>query len=281
MRGLLILTLGIFAFTATARADDDVFVDMSVLNSLGAPVIRQNQPKFPIINKEDVVKPKPRPKAKKAAPKKEKTVVNKVETKPVVQVKEDLIVIPAKPKETLPVVAEPVVEPFIAVKENKPVIQEAPVVEESIELSVISSFNNEEAKAEPEDIERAAIADAEEKVVEPLIPATSATPAVDTRLDTHKIYFADEDTELTDVKKSLLDSIVATFVNPQTNKIAIYSYNYDNGEDSFKKKRQSLNRAVDVRSYLLSKGFKNFSIKVINITDDESKKGVVEIEEIK
>ena len=50
---------------------------------------------------------------------------------------------------------------------------------------------------------------------------------------------------------------------------------------SFKKKRQSLDRAIAVRSYLLSKNYKNFSIKVVNVTDDDSKKNLVEIEEIK
>ena len=59
------------------------------------------------------------------------------------------------------------------------------------------------------------------------------------------------------------------------------AYNYDNGEDVFRKKRQSLNRAIEIRSYLLGKGYKNFSIKVINITDDPAKGNVVEIDELK
>lgn len=69
--------------------------------------------------------------------------------------------------------------------------------------------------------------------------------------------------------------------NAGANKIAIMAYNYDNGQDVFRKKRQSLNRADEIRSYLLAKGYKNFSIKVINITDDAARGNVVEIDEIK
>ena len=63
--------------------------------------------------------------------------------------------------------------------------------------------------------------------------------------------------------------------------IAINSYNYDDGNDVFTKKRLSLRRIVAVRSYLLGKGYKNFMPKVINLTDDASKADVVELEEVK
>lgn len=80
-------------------------------------------------------------------------------------------------------------------------------------------------------------------------------------------------------KKSTRLSLLLT--NAGANKIAIMAYNYDNGQDVFRKKRQSLNRAIEIRSYLLAKGYKNFSIKVINITDDAARGNVVEIDEIK
>ena len=63
--------------------------------------------------------------------------------------------------------------------------------------------------------------------------------------------------------------------------IAINSYNYDDGNDVFTKKRLSLRRIVAVRSYLLGKGYKTFMPKVINLTDDASKADVVELEEVK
>ena len=48
-----------------------------------------------------------------------------------------------------------------------------------------------------------------------------------------------------------------------------------------KKEKLSLDRATEIRSLLLNKGYKNFSIKVINVTDDAEKRNLVEIEEIK
>ena len=84
-----------------------------------------------------------------------------------------------------------------------------------------------------------------------------------------------------DIAKEKIDTIIASFDDAKANKIAIMAYNYDNGEDVFRKKRQSLNRAIEIRSYLLNKGYKNFSIKVINITDDAAQGNVVEIDELK
>jgi hypothetical protein len=77
-----------------------------------------------------------------------------------------------------------------------------------------------------------------------------------------------------------LNEIVGHFKNEPTNKIAIYSYNVEDGGDSFRKKRLSLNRAVGIRSYLLKQGYKNFSIKVVNVDSDSSKENTVELEEI-
>ena len=86
---------------------------------------------------------------------------------------------------------------------------------------------------------------------------------------------------MTDEDKARLDAIVASFENPAVNKIAIYAYNVDDGKDVFRKKRLSLNRAVEVRSYLLGKGYKNFSIKVVNISEPEDKENKVVVEELK
>ena len=68
--------------------------------------------------------------------------------------------------------------------------------------------------------------------------------------------------------------------NTDKNKIAIYAYNLDNGVDTFEKKRISLNRAVNVRGYLIKQGYKNFSIKVVNVEADSDKINTVELEEI-
>lgn len=42
----------------------------------------------------------------------------------------------------------------------------------------------------------------------------------------------------------------------------------------------SLNRAVEIRSYLLGKGYKNFSIKVINVNEAD-KNNLVTVVELK
>ncbi len=94
------------------------------------------------------------------------------------------------------------------------------------------------------------------------------------------LHFAeDEDTVSAEMGKKI-NSIVKNFRNMEKSKIAIYAYNLEDGTDSFKRKRISLNRAIEVRSYLLKQGYKNFSIKVININAGSDKINTVELEEI-
>ena len=95
------------------------------------------------------------------------------------------------------------------------------------------------------------------------------------------LVFSEGTDTLTEEHKAQIDAIIASFENALVNKIAIYSYNLDDGVDVFKKKRLSLNRAVEVRSYLLPKGYKNFSIKVVNVDSVSGKANTVEIEELK
>ena len=95
------------------------------------------------------------------------------------------------------------------------------------------------------------------------------------------IYFAEDADELTEENKAQIDAIIATFADPNKNKIGIYPYNLENGEDSFRKKRTALNRAIATRSYLLSKGYKNYSIKLVNLTEANGKENSVLIEELK
>ena len=143
----------------------------------------------------------------------------------------------------------------------------------------------EEAKeptAENEQPEVQQTQSAEEKTVEPLVPVASAvTSEPEVEQIKREIIFVEGSYELDDIAKEKIDAIIASFDDAKANKIAIMAYNYDNGEDVFRKKRQSLNRAIEIRSYLLNKGYKNFSIKVINITDDAAQGNVVEIDELK
>ena len=113
--------------------------------------------------------------------------------------------------------------------------------------------------------------------VQPLISSPNSTQTE----TPEEIRFAEGSYEISDENAQKIISLINTFENPKQNKIAIYAYNYDNGENSFKKKKLSLDRATEIRSLLLNKGYKNFSIKVINVTDSPDKSNLVEIEEIK
>lgn len=119
----------------------------------------------------------------------------------------------------------------------------------------------------------------EKKEIKPLLPVGDKTPAA--AEVGRQIFFADDSFEISPENADKIISLIETFEDPRKHKIAIYAYNYDNGENTFKKKKMSLDRATEIRSLLLNKGYKNFSIKVINITDNPEKRNLVEIEEIK
>ena len=119
----------------------------------------------------------------------------------------------------------------------------------------------------------------EKKEIQPLLPVGAKTPAA--AEVGRQIFFADDSFEISPENADKIISLIETFEDPRKHKIAIYAYNYDNGENTFKKKKLRLDRATEIRSLLLNKGYKNFSIKVINITDNPEKRNLVEIEEIK
>lgn len=129
---------------------------------------------------------------------------------------------------------------------------------------------------------------AEEKTTEPA--AKTEAPSADNQPQTAaevkkpapgRFAFDAEVSDLNDAQKAQLDNLVNGFENPAVNKIAILAFNLDDGVDTFKKKRLSLNRAIEIRSYLLQKGYKNFSIKVINVDAASDKVNTVEVEELK
>lgn len=151
---------------------------------------------------------------------------------------------------------------------------EKPIVKEEV-APIQTNVATEEGSASAEKT----VVQPEVKEIKPLLPINNA-PVVEENI-VKQISFAQDSFELTESNKEKITNIVNSFDDPKTNKIAILAYNFDNGEDVFKKKRQSLNRAIEVRPYLLGKGYKNFSIKVINITDDAAKGNIVEIDEIK
>lgn len=295
------LVVGISISVSSVRAEDGVYIDLSVLNDLSSSSDFPNvstQPLFPEVKK--APKRVHKVKAKKAPIKKIKVVEKKVapivktpiiEPKPVAvepkpveievnrefiaEIEQDAapVVAPETPTTTVSVPA-PVPEPV-------PFATETVVQPEKISAATVAPVTSMEMPIEepkvvntPEPIVPEVVAP-----VEPLIPVASPVTSVTESIN--QLYFEGENYELTPVHKAKVDAIIKSFENPEQNKVLILSYNFDDGQDVFKKKRQSLNRAIEVRSYLLAQGYKNFSIKVINITDDTSKRNRIEIEELK
>ncbi len=286
------MALGMGALSAQAQINNDVYIDYSVLDELvgtNNPKVH-NQPLFPEVKKAPRVKAsKPRPVTKPATkaaekPKVEAKKVEKITIPEKVTIKE--IVPPkAKPEAKAPILETPktVSEPIApstatekSVPQNPAESKPAPITKPEVNIPAQKPAPAE--KVVPQ------VKEPEVPVVEKSAPETTQpTPAPQAKeaLTDNKIYFAEESATLTEADKKKIDKLLQSFGNPQENKIAINSYNFEDGKDVFKKKRRSLDRAIAVRSYLLSKKYKNFSIKVVNVTDDESKKNLVEIEEIK
>ena len=102
----------------------------------------------------------------------------------------------------------------------------------------------------------------EKKEIKPLLPVGDKTPAAAEA--GRQIFFADDSFEISPENADKIISLIETFEDPRKHKIAIYAYNYDNGENTFKKKKLSLDRATEIRSLLLNKGYK---LSLIHISE--------------
>lgn len=114
------------------------------------------------------------------------------------------------------------------------------------------------------------VAKEKEPALQPLIPVAEEEPAADV------IAFAGGVFELSAENTARLAAIADGFKRPGESKILIYAYNFNDGGNDFKNKRLSLNRAVEIRSYLMTRGYKNFGIKIVN-TDNRGKQNTVEV----
>lgn len=283
---------------AFAQATDDVYVDLSVLNNLqpGDSLFVETQPLFPVVKKAPVKKTV----RKKKTPKKTVAPAKPVAEKTPAPKKEEkaIAILPQAPEIPQPL-AEAKPEP---VKPANPITvadDREPVRETVADVDVVRPAETDNGKAlsepkseevskpaavqEAENVPSAETAPAaeteEKKEIKPLLPVGDKTPAA--AEVGRQIFFADDSFEISPENADKIISLIETFEDPRKHKIAIYAYNYDNGENTFKKKKLSLDRATEIRSLLLNKGYKNFSIKVINITDNPEKRNLVEIEEIK
>ena len=194
--------------------------------------------------------------------------------------------------ENAPAAEKPEVENNADVTAEMPVPEKAPAVSEEVTAKPEPEAAKPEAEPEkavetaaPAPVvltqeaaeSKATVPAAEPEVIKPLIPVEASAPVP----AEGQIMFDDGDYTVSPQNAEKIMALINGFEDPQKHKIAIYAYNYDNGENSFKKKKLSLDRATEIRSLLLNKGYKNFSIKVINVTDDAEKRNLVEIEEIK
>ena len=291
MRFGKIALLSAFVYASVANAQD-VMVDLSVLDDLDAPYTNELKPLFPVLSKKTDTAPKKtikkksrlsRKSLKKNRAKKLIETVKPLDADAVVVDVEPVepAKIPAKVETTTP---QPTVQKQAEVVEQPkpvaPVVKDQPkVVVEEVQPKVEPQGAIEAAPVIAEKGAEEANVDTDIKVVEPKeeLLVKEEPKVVET---SNYIKFADDVDELNDAQMLQIDTIVSTYENTPKNKIAIYSYNLDNGVDSFKRKRTSLNRAVNVRSYLLKKGYKNFSIKVININSVSDKQNMVELQEI-
>ena len=122
---------------------------------------------------------------------------------------------------------------------------------------------------------------AEDKPAEKIpvkIEKTSSAPVVAKEKEPAAdiIAFAGGVFELSAENTARLAAIADGFKRPGESKILIYAYNFNDGGNDFKNKRLSLNRAVEIRSYLMTRGYKNFGIKIVN-TDNRGKQNTVEV----
>ncbi len=194
--------------------------------------------------------------------------------------------------ENAPAAEKPEVENNADVAAEMPVPEKAPAVSEEVTAKSEPEAAKPEAESEkavetaaPAPVvltqeaaeSKATVPAVEPEVIKPLIPVEASAPVP----AEGQIMFDDGDYTVSPQNAEKIMALINGFEDPQKHKIAIYAYNYDNGENSFKKKKLSLDRATEIRSLLLNKGYKNFSIKVINVTDDAEKRNLVEIEEIK
>lgn len=261
----ILLLLAAIAVASSASASD-VVINQNVLNSLNS---RSNTgaPKFPIMPKRVEAPRVTKPKTVQQAPKPEAIKVAKPKIKHQIKPVEK-----AEVKDTGPFQVEQVtlekefeaMQPIGAVeKVKKEEIPELPTT--TPQINEMPQGPLVEATQMPQPLDA---------------PKAEPAVAVENALVSNTIVFDGLDAQLSDDNRKQIDEIMATFKDPNNNKISIVAYNVDDGVDTFKKKRLALNHALDVRTYLLDKGYINFSIRVLNVKDETNKLNMVEISEI-
>lgn len=304
MKFRLLLSLSVLGMVGagmvgSACAEDDVYVDLSVLNSLQAAApAAVVQPLFPDVKNAPAPK-KPRAVKRKKAEKRQEVKLQKVKAE--AKKAEDKVEVKAEaapqPDKTETPVTE-AVPTADGAKNNLDTLRQA-IAENSIRKEPVAT----ETSAAKTAVSAEMPADASHLVETAVVPVENTAVVVDDKSGkslsevlnnnvpeetppepekvSNAIKFDAESAELTEADKQQIDAIMAGFEDAVNHKVAITAYNLDDGKEVFYRKKQSLDRAIAIRSYLLSKGYKNYSIKVINIPAGDERVNTVDVVELR
>lgn len=298
----VMISVMIASIAGQVMAADDVYVDLSVLDAIPKDSIGfvGSEPLFPVVKKQPLVKKKQaiRKTTQKQAPlpavKPQRATIapelppipKEEESKPIAIIKAPVLddepeIMPEQPEykaEEIIAGSQPTIsEPIESLSQTGDITDQTednqPLQETSSEM-IEPTPNPEATINQPENNVP------EDNVMSASISQEAEKQAVFMPKEVYSLRFETDSSELTADQLVYLDNVRAKLNPSQKKKISIKVYNYDNGEGSFRKKRVSLVRATEVRSYFLNHGFKNFSIKIINTTADSEDKNTVEIEEL-
>lgn len=304
MKFRLLLSLSVLGMVGagmvgSACAEDDVYVDLSVLNSLQAAApAAVVQPLFPDVKNAPAPK-KPRAVKRKKAEKRQEVKLQKVKAE--AKKAEDKVEVKAEAAPQPDKTETPVTETVPAAdgaKNNLDTLRQA-IAENSIRKEPVAT----EISAAKTAVSAEMPADASHLVETAVVPVENTAVVVDDKSGeslsevlnnnvpeetppepekvSNAIKFDAESAELTEADKQQIDAIMAGFEDAVNHKVAITAYNLDDGKEVFYRKKQSLDRAIAIRSYLLSKGYKNYSIKVINIPAGDERVNTVDVVELR
>ena len=304
MKFRLLLSLSVLGMVGagmvgSACAEDDVYVDLSVLNSLQAAApAAVVQPLFPDVKNAPAPK-KPRAVKRKKGEKRQEVKLQKVKAE--AKKAEDKVEVKAEAAPQPDKTETPVTETVPAAdgaNNNLDTLRQA-IAENSIrkepgatETSAVKTAVSAEMPADASlpvgtavvPVENTAVV-VDDKSGESLSEVLNNNVPEETPPEPEKvsnaIKFDAESAELTEADKQQIDAIMAGFEDAVNHKVAITAYNLDDGKEVFYRKKQSLDRAIAIRSYLLSKGYKNYSIKVINIPAGDERVNTVDVVELR
>ncbi|MBR1604682.1 MAG: OmpA family protein [Alphaproteobacteria bacterium] len=311
MNKKLMLCSVVCSFVAfQSQAADDVYVDLSVLDTIPQDSVGfvDSSPVFPEYKKPVVL---PRKKTVLVRPKTQQTKKNPVVVQPIKPQHVEQIAtgtLQEKPEQdvvsVLPEKIESSSEKLPEVLPQENIAEDKVVMSDVQEKRDIADVTNEEVVAINESVKEVTKTAKENAnpasiLPQPVMTSEDISQTGDAKVlsakssdviensqgaalprEVYSISFAPDSSELSEENIRYLDEVIGSFDKEQKKKISIKAYNYDDGVNSFRKKRVSLLRATQVRSYLLNRGFKDFGIKIINTTVDNEDKNTVEIEEI-